>query len=302
MAKEFFKNLPDTTTPLIATRLNGLLDGEEPMGNLVVDSIRSKNMLNIETMFPASTGGSGTDIETSNSIVITSRTKNSISFTTSANWQGVACNYIEVEPSTQYILSFQNSAGASQSYSKIVCYDSTKTMLQDFSQTGNLAHTITTPANTRYIRVVIEKISSTSTAIILSNIQLEKGSTATSYSSYQELNNQEVYSTTEIKIGKWIDGKPLYRKVIIWSETNYIQQNTVLSLAHGISNLNEVIKCNGMVKWSNKFMPMTTHYTNQQNEIAINTIDNNNINFTSYNENWGATRIVFILEYTKTTD
>ena len=44
MAREFFKNLPNTTTPLTAPRLNGLLDGDEPMGNIVVDSIKGKNM------------------------------------------------------------------------------------------------------------------------------------------------------------------------------------------------------------------------------------------------------------------
>ena len=47
MAKEFFKNLPDTSTPLSAERLNGLLDGEESMGNIIVEDIKSKNLFNI---------------------------------------------------------------------------------------------------------------------------------------------------------------------------------------------------------------------------------------------------------------
>lgn len=47
MARQFFKDLPDTTTPLTASRLNGLLDGEEALGNVVVDSIRSKNMFSL---------------------------------------------------------------------------------------------------------------------------------------------------------------------------------------------------------------------------------------------------------------
>lgn len=45
MAREFFKDLPDTTTPVEADRLNGLLDGEEAMGNILVDSVTSKNLL-----------------------------------------------------------------------------------------------------------------------------------------------------------------------------------------------------------------------------------------------------------------
>lgn len=45
MARDFFKNLPNTTTPLTATRINGLLDGDEAMGNIIVDSINTKNMI-----------------------------------------------------------------------------------------------------------------------------------------------------------------------------------------------------------------------------------------------------------------
>lgn len=47
MAREFFKNLPNTTTPLTAPRLNGLLDGDEAMGNILVDTIKTKNNFNI---------------------------------------------------------------------------------------------------------------------------------------------------------------------------------------------------------------------------------------------------------------
>ena len=45
MTKEFFKNLPDTTTPFSAQRMNGLLNGDEALGNIVVSSITSKNLL-----------------------------------------------------------------------------------------------------------------------------------------------------------------------------------------------------------------------------------------------------------------
>lgn len=45
MAREFFKNLPNTTTPLTAPRINGLLDGDEAIGNIIVDSINTKNMI-----------------------------------------------------------------------------------------------------------------------------------------------------------------------------------------------------------------------------------------------------------------
>lgn len=44
--KEFFKNLPDETTPYEADRFNDLLNGEESIGSIVVEDIRSKNLLN----------------------------------------------------------------------------------------------------------------------------------------------------------------------------------------------------------------------------------------------------------------
>ena len=46
MAREFFKNLPDTSTPFSASRINGLLNGEEPMGSIVVEDIGCKNLYN----------------------------------------------------------------------------------------------------------------------------------------------------------------------------------------------------------------------------------------------------------------
>ena len=46
MAREYFKNLPDKTTPLSASRINGLLNGKESMGSIVVEDIQCKNLYN----------------------------------------------------------------------------------------------------------------------------------------------------------------------------------------------------------------------------------------------------------------
>lgn len=70
MAREFFKNLPDTSTPLTAERLNGLLDGEEAMGNLVVDSIKNKNLLSLTNLVNNGTGRTSYSIN-GNNITIT---------------------------------------------------------------------------------------------------------------------------------------------------------------------------------------------------------------------------------------
>lgn len=49
MAKEFFKNLPDETTPYEAERFNDLLNGEESLGKIIVEDITCKNILNISS-------------------------------------------------------------------------------------------------------------------------------------------------------------------------------------------------------------------------------------------------------------
>lgn len=50
------------------------------------------------------------------------------------------------------------------------------------------------------------------------------------------------YSTTEVKTNKtWIDGKPIYRKVITY---NYAEGSTTASIPSGISNLDKVVLLN----------------------------------------------------------
>ena len=71
------------------------------------------------------------------------------------------------------------------------------------------------------------------------SVQLEIGSEATSYTPYKNFENEEIYSTNEIKIGTWINGKPLYRKVV--TETPDIATTTQnASFNVNIANADEV--------------------------------------------------------------
>lgn len=54
------------------------------------------------------------------------------------------------------------------------------------------------------------------------------------------------YSTSEQDTGcKWIDGKPIYKKTINFGA---LPNATVKDVAHGISNLGEVVKLEGLIK------------------------------------------------------
>ena len=107
--------------------------------------------------------------------------------------------------------------------------------------------------------------------------------------------NATTYSTTETVVGTWIDGKPIYRKVITITafSTSGITVNT------GITNINEIVNVKGTFYRSelSKYYSLDNIYINEwsinktNGEITIATT-NQYVTFTGY----------IILEYTKTTD
>lgn len=110
------------------------------------------------------------------------------------------------------------------------------------------------------------------------------------------------YSTEETKIGTWIDGKSLYRKVIIIKNTALSKGNN--SIAHGISNIDKAIRITGF-NYNGAVLP----YINLNADSSLKTatfitgIDSTNIIFRIINDNWGAqNNWCVIIEYTKTTD
>lgn len=105
------------------------------------------------------------------------------------------------------------------------------------------------------------------------------------------------YSTTETVVGEWLDGKPLYRKVLThtfssYTSSNYLDLNTGLQNA-SIKDIRAVInRANGYITprgyyWDIGFIVSDT----QQMRL----FDNGNI--------FSAGSVFYItLEYTKTTD
>ena len=52
---------------------------------------------------------------------------------------------------------------------------------------------------------------------------------------WEEVDSPNEYSTEETKIGTWIDGKPLYRKVINAKPTISNTSNQTISIKHNIN-------------------------------------------------------------------
>ena len=274
MAKQFFKNLPDTSTPLTATRFNGLLDGDESQGNLVVDSIRSKNLLkpnaSISGAIPA----------------------NSTSEATDGNTNAVTSGWIPCKPSTTYKIS----GGHNRLRWQTKATDGTITFAQDGGSS------LLTNSSARWLRCYFYYASSAIDPTSIIDVQIEEGTEITTFAPYQNLDGQEVYSTGEVKIGTWIDGKPLYRKVF---------EITTYATAFNLStqNIERLVSIQGMLQRSdyiNIWQPIPSRLDNagMSAQFGVITLGNStNVNVV-FGSNWSNSfrRIVFILEYTKTTD
>lgn len=115
-----------------------------------------------------------------------------------------------------------------------------------------------------------------------------------------------VYSTEEIIVGTWIDGKPLYRKVV--STTEVMQENVNLVVPHGITDIEKI-----WIDFGNSYyyraddkrgltLVQTFYTTTQSQDRTSAYVDENNVHLIStggWNENWEK---VITLNYTKTTD
>lgn len=157
MAKQFFKDLPDTTTPITASRLNGLLDGEEALGNLVVDSIRSKNMFNKNASLLGYYLNNTGAIDVANTYAVS--------------------DFIPVIPGGKY--TYQGTTIGEEYGSKMGYYNSSKTWVS-YADIVNGGTTITIPANVYYIRTTVRLTE-------LDTYQFEPGEVATPYFPYQDL-------------------------------------------------------------------------------------------------------------------
>ena len=401
MAKQFFKDLPDTTTPLIASRINGLLDGEEAMGSIVVDDINGKNLFNKGTITngyyknaygnPISNSSasyseiikvdttktyyvnkqisivyydnnqqpvgtltglfSGAFTPTNPYIVInlTTTDKDTLQLelgstaTTYAPYnQPVKITDVGVKENTTFYANDFKCKNLCNGINQTLYINSgvsnaviTSGNVGLYIKTNGGKYTISTTASQATYRVgcTANEPSSTSqtlyngvnkdgtsntitidttgynylciTCTDLSKIQIEVGDTATTYTPYKAFENNELYSTSEIKIGTWVDSKPIYR--IVKQLTTPSTAMTEGTLAENVlSNCDTLVNITGIInsgtnqwKINQQYDPTgaTTNYyaciyynksTNKVNGRVGSSLTSKPVNI--------------ILEYTKTTD
>lgn len=120
----------------------------------------------------------------------------------------------------------------------------------------------------------------------------------------------EVYSTEEQVIGKWINGKLLYRKVI---NLGTLPNTDTVNIPHNIDNLDRIISMRGMAKSPRQNLLLPFPYSlgkdgfNSDGTVKINAVPINiyeqqgNIVVYTLSDRSDMTGYV-ILEYIKTTD
>lgn len=112
---------------------------------------------------------------------------------------------------------------------------------------------------------------------------------------------KEVYSTVEKIVGKWIDGKPIYRKVLEFNNvpTGVTQKN------HGISNFDKLINYSGYYynsTWGYIPIPAVTSDNMAGYGIGVADFKSTTFYFNIGDLRSSTNEIKLIVDYTKTTD
>lgn len=113
------------------------------------------------------------------------------------------------------------------------------------------------------------------------------------------------YSTDEQNTGKkWIDGRPIYRKVVRGT-VNMAGGYSTSSLPHGITGLTnawELIRYYGNMRLSgnlnNNPIKQALPYIEGTHQSGVTSIDQTNITI-SGSYTWGASEVSIVLEYVK---
>ena len=107
------------------------------------------------------------------------------------------------------------------------------------------------------------------------------------------------YSGVEKKCGTWIDGKPIYRKVVAIGE---LPNNSNKQVAHNINNIKKILKCTGYA-----YAPTSGSFVNiPYSSISANSIDavanTTYIVIYTHADQTAFSECYMTIEYTKTTD
>ena len=132
--------------------------------------------------------------------------------------------------------------------------------------------------------------------------QLEIGSEPTPYTPYKNFENEEIYSTNEIRIGTWIDGKPLYQKSFIKNVNVTGTDTNIINLSTETPNYEHlwIDESHSFMEISNQSLPLNW-YSSASDYIRTSVSYQNNAVRTKGTTLSNVVYYITLL-YTKTTD
>lgn len=250
-------------------------------GDFVVNSIRTKNIFDGLLERGSFYNVDGTKIDS------TSRVRST--------------NFMKVD-SGNYTISVSNS----NYYVVVYVYGIDGTWKSSESIVGwqSLPYTINIQGE-RKIKIALRNSAGTNiTPSDVSNVMVEKGTSATTYKPYQNLDSNDYYSNVEQQIGYWIDGKPLYRKVM--NVGNKPTDGTIY-VSNVVSNLDTLVSIRGTAYssyWNQHYNIPNVHpdMNFYLNALLINKTDLQIRGGSGWTNYGGLSNIYVVIEYTKTTD
>lgn len=283
---------------------NGIANSVETDSVARVTNVVSRNLFNLNAISIGGLSDSGEIIDTSSVTINNLDVSQGVINFTANSWRGIISDFIKVENGDTFTL---NATYTADSYFyRIAGYDENKTFKSFFDDFYTFPHNINVPNGVSYIKIHLER-GAEAGSINISSLQLEKGSTATPYTPYlnmQELEKNSIinnYSTGEQVIGKWIDGRNVYRKV--YHITSGFTSN--MNIPTGITNFGQPIKAYG---WVNAlgFKVIGGGYIQDASWPRFSTIVYQvGTNIELQLGDWiveNASDMMLVLEYTKTTD
>ncbi len=107
--------------------------------------------------------------------------------------------------------------------------------------------------------------------------------------------NGEIYSNEEVRIGTWVDGKPLYRRVI---EITTPSTRWVWTVLAGYTGIDRIVGFYGSMIGGYSPAPYQAYVSPC---LSIGTTSDNELQICLEDENYKNLPSAIILEYTKTT-
>lgn len=217
---------------------------------------------------------------------------------------GVSTSYIPVVGNQSYYIFSGKTSGNWGAW-----YDSNKKFISGIALGGEQYGIFQAPSNAKYMVFTVSYANNNPN--YASNVMIANSSVRIDYEPYMDKKiyikndtgayeefydetNREVYSISEQRIGIWIDGKPLYRRVIETTKPSIKDEWQVVAEMPYI----DVI--------TNCYVFTYDSAYNQKYPLNNNSLpiywENNNLLIKSSTDYWTNKQTKIIIEYTKTTD